>query len=111
MTVMPAQRTNCKNSRPKQANGPMHASTTGNARVDERISCQRDARVRAWAPRVYPLQASIGDDQVYQSHFDQQLQPSNVSKCSRGGAGTQATNPGAHDSYDARISQAERCTR
>src|SRR2546430_11395417 len=25
--------------------------------------------------------------------------------------GTQATNPGAQDSYDARISQAERCTR
>src|SRR4051812_37039360 len=83
--IRTAQRTNCKNSRPKQANGPMHASTTGHARVDACISCQRDAHVRAWAPRVYPLHASIGDDQVSQSRFDQQLQPSNVSKCSRGG--------------------------
>src|SRR3954467_12541828 len=78
------QRTNCKNSRPKQTDGLMHASTAGHARVDARISCQRDARVRAWAPRVHPLHASLGDDQVSQSHFDQQLQPSNVSKCSRG---------------------------
>src|SRR5436190_8931486 len=86
--IKTAQRTNYKNSRPKQINGPMHASTAGHARVDARISGQRDARVRAWAPRVYPLHASMGDDQVSQSHFDQQLQPSNVLKCSRGGAGT-----------------------
>src|SRR4051812_42563042 len=91
--IRTAQRTNCKNSRPKQANGPMHASTTGNARIDVRISCQRDARVRAWAPRVYPLHASIGDDQVSQSHFDQQLQPSNVSKCSRGGTWHASNQP------------------
>src|SRR5438270_685237 len=83
--IRTAQRTNYKNSRPNQANGPMHASTAGHALVDARISGQRDARVRAWAPRVYPLHASIGDDQVSQSHFDQQLQPSNASKCSRGG--------------------------
>src|SRR3954465_13276070 len=69
----------------------MHASTTRHARVDARISCQRDARVRAWAPRVYPLHASIGDDQVSQSHFDQQLQYSNVSKCS-GGSTWHASN-------------------
>src|SRR5436190_269675 len=86
--IRTAQRTNYKNGRPNQANGPMHASTAGHARVDACISGQRDARVRAWAPRVYPLHASIGDDQVSQSHFDQQLQPSNVLKCSRGGAGT-----------------------
>src|SRR5438270_3597185 len=91
--IRTAQRTNCKNSRPKQSNGPMHASTTGNARVDARISGQRDARVRAWAPRVYPLHASIGDDQVSQSHFDQQLQPSNVSKCSKGGTWHASTQP------------------
>src|SRR5436190_14093519 len=34
-----AQRTNCKNSRLKQADGPIHTSTAGHARV------------RAWAPR------------------------------------------------------------
>src|SRR3954466_13628545 len=82
--IRTAQRTNCKNSRPNQANGPMHASTAGHARVDARISCQRDARVRAWAPRAHPRHASLGDDQVSQSHFDQQLQHQNVSKCSRG---------------------------
>src|SRR5437588_2488834 len=88
-----AQRTNCKNSRPKQANRPMHVSTTGHARVDVRISCHRDARVRAWAPCAHPLHASIGDDQVSQSHFDQQLQPSNVSKCSRGGTWHASNQP------------------
>src|SRR4051812_42367616 len=88
-----AQRTNYKNSRPKQINGPMHASTAGYARVDARISGQRDARVRAWAPRVYPLHASIGDDQVSQSQFDQQLQPSNVSKCLGGGTGHASNQP------------------
>src|SRR3954469_3505063 len=54
-----AQRTNYKNSRPKQVNGPMHASTAGHARVDARISCQRDARVRACAPRAHPLHVSL----------------------------------------------------
>src|SRR3954471_11992091 len=91
--IKTAQRTNYENSRPKQVNGLMHASTTGHARVDARISCQRDARVRAWAPRVYPLHASIGDDQVSQSHFDQHLQPSNVSKCSRGGTWHASNQP------------------
>src|SRR3954470_22384396 len=91
--IRTAQRTNCKNSRPNQANGPMHASTAGHARVDARISGQRDASVRAWAPRVYPLHASIGNDQVSQSHFDQQLQPSNVSKCSRGGTWHASNQP------------------
>src|SRR3954465_14850652 len=42
---------------------------------------------------VYPLHASIGDDQVSQSHFDQQLQPSNVSKCSRGGTWLASNQP------------------
>src|SRR3954467_5421378 len=81
-----AQRTNCKNSRPKQTDGLMHASTAGHARVDALISCQRDARARAWAPRVYPLHAPVGDDQVSQAHFDQPLQHPNASKCSREGA-------------------------
>src|SRR3954465_7117686 len=83
--IRTAQRTNYKNSRPKQTEGHMHASTAEHARVDACIPGQKDARVGAWAPRVYPLHASIGDDQVSQSHFEQQLQPSNVSKCSRGG--------------------------
>ena len=43
-----AQRTNCKNSRSKQALGLMHASRAGHARADARISGQRDARVQAW---------------------------------------------------------------
>src|SRR3954468_2586983 len=79
-----AQRTNYKNSRSKQVDGPMHASTAGHARVDACISCQRDARVRAWAPRVYPLHASVDGVQTFASHFDQQLQHSKASKCSRG---------------------------
>src|SRR3954466_10865720 len=83
--IRTAQRTNCKNSRPKQANGPMHASTTGHARVDARISCQRDARVRAWAPRVYPLHSPVDSVQTSRSHLDQPLQHSNASKCSREG--------------------------
>src|SRR5436190_8892742 len=91
--IRTAQRTNYKNSRPKQINGLMHASTAGYARVDARISGQRDARVGAWAPRMYPLHASIGDDQVSQSHFDQQLQPSNVSKCSREGTWHSSDQP------------------
>src|SRR3954465_9724350 len=49
--IINAQRTNCKNSRPKQTDGPIHASTAEHAHVDARISCQRDARVRAWVPR------------------------------------------------------------
>src|SRR3954470_19437470 len=43
-----AQRTNCKNSRPKQASGLMHASRAGHARADARISGRRDARAQAW---------------------------------------------------------------
>src|SRR3954469_25155728 len=66
-----AQRTNCKNSRPKQADGLIHASTTGHARVDVRISCQRDARVRAWAPRVYPIHAPVDSVQTSRSYLDQ----------------------------------------
>src|SRR5436190_4222703 len=91
--IRTAQRTNYKNSRPKQTNGLMHASTAGHARVDARISGQRDARVGAWAPRVDPLHVSIGDDQVSQSHFDQQLQPSNKSKCSREGTWHASAQP------------------
>src|SRR3954468_22984411 len=45
--IRTAQRTNYKNSRPKQIEGPMHASTAGHARVDARISGQRYARVNA----------------------------------------------------------------
>src|SRR5436189_1606077 len=62
--IRTAQRPNYKNNRPKQINGPMHASTAGHARVDARISCQRDARVRACAPRAHPLHTSLGDDRV-----------------------------------------------
>src|SRR3954469_7900580 len=50
-----AQRTNCKNNRPKQASGLMHAPGERHACVDARISGQRDARVQAWGRRVYPL--------------------------------------------------------
>src|SRR3954467_11113071 len=39
--IRTAQRTNYKNSRSKQTNGPMHTSTAGRARVDARISGQR----------------------------------------------------------------------
>src|SRR5436189_4189361 len=34
-----AQRTNCKNSRPKQASAPMHAPMARHTRVGARISC------------------------------------------------------------------------
>src|SRR5436190_22915006 len=50
--IKTAQRTNYKNSRPNQANGLMHASTAGYARVDAHNSGQRDARVRSWAPTL-----------------------------------------------------------
>src|SRR3954467_15127887 len=73
--------------------GPRPGPSTRHPRVGARISCQRDARVRAWAPRVYPLHASIGDDQVSQSHFDQQLQPLNMSKCSREGTWHASNQP------------------
>src|SRR4051812_49620088 len=66
-----AQRTNCKNSRPKRAAGLIHASTEGHARV------------RAWAPRVYPLHAPVDSVQTSRSHLDQPLQRSNAPKCSR----------------------------
>src|SRR3954465_5861214 len=36
------QRTNCKNSRPKQGLGRMHAPMAGHARAGARISFQRD---------------------------------------------------------------------
>src|SRR5436189_36136 len=39
-----AQRTNCKNSRPKQTDGLMYASTVGHARVDALIS---------WPPKMH----------------------------------------------------------
>src|SRR4051812_48207288 len=91
--IINAQRTNCKNNMPKQTDGPVHASTAGHARVDARIACQRDARVRAWAPCVYPLHASLGDDQISQSHFDQQLQHPNASKCSREGTWLTTNRP------------------
>src|SRR3954470_24554348 len=81
-----AQRTNCKNSRPKQTPGLMRASRAGHARVDARISGQSDARVQAWGLRVYPLHASVDDVQVSQLHFDQPLQHSSAPKCSREGA-------------------------
>src|SRR3954468_12287903 len=68
-----AQRTNCKNSRPKQTLGLMRASRAGHPRVDARISGQRDARIQAWGRRVYPLHASVDDVQVSQLHFDQPL--------------------------------------
>src|SRR3954464_7450122 len=42
-----AQRTNCKSSRPKQADGLIRASRAGHARVDARIYGQNDARVQA----------------------------------------------------------------
>src|SRR5436190_8945035 len=78
-----AQRTNCKNSRSKQALGLMRASRAGHARADARISGQRDARVQAQGRRVYPLHAPVDGVQASQSHFDQPLQHSSVPKCSR----------------------------
>src|SRR5436190_15905242 len=81
-----AQRTNCKNSRPKQALGLMRAFRAGHARVGARISGQRDARVQAWGRRVYPLHAPVDGVQASQSHLDQPLQHSNAPKCSREGA-------------------------
>src|SRR4051812_48204561 len=81
-----AQRTKCKNSRPKQAIRYMHASRTGHARADAHISGQRDARVQACGRRVYPPHAPVDDDQASQYHLDQPLQHSSVPKCSRDGA-------------------------
>src|SRR4051812_7220182 len=72
-----AQRTSCKNSRPKQASGLMRASMAGHARADARIS---------WGRRVYPLHAPVDGVQASQSHLDQPLQHSSVPKCSREGA-------------------------
>src|SRR4051812_14729958 len=77
-----AQRTNCKNSRPKQALGRMHAPLARHARVGLRISCQRDARAQGWARRVYPLHTPTEGVQASQSHFGQPLQHSNAPKCS-----------------------------
>src|SRR3954471_17753538 len=81
-----AQRTNCKNSRPKQKLGHMHAQEARYARTDARISGQRDAHAHAWARRVYPMHAPIDGVQASQSHFDQPLQCSSVPKCSSEGA-------------------------
>src|SRR3954462_653517 len=67
------QRTNCKNSRPKQTLGHMHAPEARHARADTCISGQRDARAQAWARRMYPLHAPIDGVQASQSHFDQSL--------------------------------------
>src|SRR4051812_21541040 len=79
------QRTNCKNSRPKQASGLMRASMAGHARADARISGQRDAHAQAWGRRVYPLHAPVDGVQASQSHLDQPLQHYSVPKCSREG--------------------------
>src|SRR4051812_26096804 len=65
-----AQRTNCKNNRPKQANGLMRASMAGHAHADARISGQRDARAQSWGRCMYPLHAPVDGVQVSQSHFD-----------------------------------------
>src|SRR3954469_10332684 len=81
-----AQRTKCKNSRPKKASRCMHASSAGHAHADAHISDQRDARVQAWGRRMYPPHAPVDDDQASQSHLDRPLQHSSVPKCSRDGA-------------------------
>src|SRR5437588_12839200 len=54
-----AQRTNRKNSRPNQAGGLMRVSMAGHARVDARITGQKDACAQAWGRRVYPLHAPV----------------------------------------------------
>src|SRR4051812_6311030 len=72
------QRTNCKNSRPKQTLGRMHAPMAGHVRAGARISGQKDARAQVPARRVYHLHAPIEDVQASQSHFDQPLQHSNA---------------------------------
>src|SRR4051812_21289371 len=81
-----AQRTNYKNSRPKQTLGPIHAPEARHARAEARISAQRDARAQAWGRRVYPLHAPVDGVQDSQSHFDQSLQHSSVTKYSSEGA-------------------------
>src|SRR3954466_10232239 len=68
-----AQKTNCKNSRPKQTLGLMRASRAGHARADAHISGQRDARTQAWGQRAYPLHAPVDGVQAPQSHLDQPL--------------------------------------
>src|SRR3954463_16651422 len=54
-----AQRTNCKNSRPKQTLGLMRASRAGYARADAQISGQRDARAQAWGRRCIPCMLQL----------------------------------------------------
>src|SRR3954469_3963188 len=76
-----SQRTNCKNSRPKQTLGRMHAPMAGHARAGARISGQRDAHVQVPARCVYHLHAPIEGVHAYQLHFDQPLQHSNAPKC------------------------------
>src|SRR5436189_4131418 len=77
-----SQRTNCKNSRPKQALGRMHAPMAGRARASARISGQRDTRAQVPARRVDHLHAPIESVQASQSHFDQPLQHSIAPECS-----------------------------
>src|SRR3954466_7137339 len=88
-----AQRTNCKNSRPKQTLELMRAFRAGHARADARISGLRDAGVQAWGRRVYPLHAPVDSVQASQSHFDQPLQHSSVPKCPREGAWHTTSQP------------------
>src|SRR3954471_19308011 len=54
-----SQRTNCKNSRPKQTLGRMHAPMAGLARAGARISGQGDAHAQVLARRAYPVHAPI----------------------------------------------------
>src|SRR5436190_13955357 len=75
------QRTNCKNSRPRQALGCEHLLRDMHA-PGARISCTRDARAQVSSRRVYRMRAPFEGVQASQSHFDQPLQHSNVPKCS-----------------------------
>src|SRR3954470_17345505 len=54
-----SQRIICKNSKPKQALGRMHAPMAAHASAGARISCQRDARAQVLARRMYPLHTPI----------------------------------------------------
>src|SRR5436190_21873383 len=72
------QRTNCNNSRPRQAYGRMHAPMASNARAGAHISCTRDACAQAPPRCVYHMRAPFEGIQASQSHFDQPLQYSNA---------------------------------
>src|SRR4051812_7692840 len=99
-----AQRTNCKNSRPKQTLGLMRASRAGHARADVRISDQRDARAQAWGRRMYPLMLQLTvsrlPNRTLINHYNMQVFQSAQEKV----PGTHPVNPSAQDSRDARIS-------